>query len=880
MFLPCPAVLFVVFLNFYSVTVAQGILWNAERKLEYREATRDLWNHGYNSYIQYAFPMDELKPLSCSGHGPDWDEPSNIGTNDVAGNYSLTLIDVLDTLAIMGDQKGFSDAVRGVIEWVQFDVNTKPQVFEVTIRVLGGLLSGHILASDERLGHKLDWYRGQLLTLAKDLGERLLPAFNTPTGLPFARINLRHGVMANETTETCVAGAGSLIIEFATLSRLTGDDRFERAAFKAFFALWNRRSDINLVGNNIDVFTGKWGGQETTGIGAGVDSFYEYALKWYVLSGEPEFLDVWNEVYASLMSHSRARDGYSYRVVTMLKGHAASTNVDSLSAFWAGLQVLAGDIQGAIKSHLFYWNLWRKYRAIPELFDTSTNTAIVTAYPLRPEFIESTFFLYQATKDPFYLDVGAQVLRDLQERVKTECGLASIADIVKNKLDDRMESFALSETLKYLYLLFDEENPLASSDSNLIFTTEGHILTLNATHLRPLSKSRRLSRKYENLSCPANNPSIKTPPLSSNIRSRSDYDYARSLVGLEPDGAAATHDSFWSRPYGICEVPHVELFSYEFLLSRLGSQSKEDEELASLKKKLIPWERGVLVNEVMGLRTKVRSRFDGRGYDIVKIGHLEVRQGEKVFFNDSLLFGVPEQPAAKETVAKPTRAASVPIRFYTKSPRLPVAVPDVTEPTEIITSQFVVEASTGDFGLDLDEVRRGTTTLAKFQSALLLSGVPLVRFLDNSLGCSPYSDPSGRIVGAMVYVERGDCTFVEKLAHARRAGALGVIVWHNSEENLRPSASEEDLTAVNKNVREGIILTIPSTAASFVVGRLILQEMKPDQHEVMVNLEKEWPEQYLDEDPSLRTAPTKTNTSPGRNLFINGHAMINTELLF
>lgn len=65
-----------------------------------------------------------------------------------------------------------------------------------------------------------------------------------------------------------------------------------------------------------------------------------------------------------------------------------------------------------------------------------------------------------------------------------------------------MESFVLSETLKYLYLLFDEKNPLASSDSNLIFTTEGHILTLNATHLRPMSKSRRLSRKVYHLSLP------------------------------------------------------------------------------------------------------------------------------------------------------------------------------------------------------------------------------------------------------------------------------------------------------------------------------------------------------------------------------------------
>jgi Glycosyl hydrolase family 47 len=75
----------------------------------------------------------------------DKESSDNIGTNDVAGNYSLTLVDVLDTLAIMGDHKGFEQAVRNVIEWVQYNVDTRPQVFEVTIRALGGLLSGHIV---------------------------------------------------------------------------------------------------------------------------------------------------------------------------------------------------------------------------------------------------------------------------------------------------------------------------------------------------------------------------------------------------------------------------------------------------------------------------------------------------------------------------------------------------------------------------------------------------------------------------------------------------------------------------------------------------------------------------------------------------------------
>jgi ER degradation enhancer, mannosidase alpha-like 1 len=147
----------------------------------------------------------------------------------------------------LNDKPRFEQAVRDVIGWVSFDVNTKPQVFEITIRVLGGLLSAHQFAIDSTHPFYLPWYKGELLDLAYDLGNRLLPAFNTPTGIPYARTNLRKGVAWLETTDTCAAAAGSLILEFATLSRLTGDDRFEKVAHKAFFAVWNRKSDVGLV---------------------------------------------------------------------------------------------------------------------------------------------------------------------------------------------------------------------------------------------------------------------------------------------------------------------------------------------------------------------------------------------------------------------------------------------------------------------------------------------------------------------------------------------------------------------------------------------------------------------------------------------------------
>ena len=113
----------------------------------------------------------------------------NIAFNDVSGNFSLTLIDSLDTLVVLNDRAGFEDAVRKVIQWVSFDVDTKPQIFETNIRVLGGLLSAHIFANRSGQPFHLPWYRGELLNLAHDLGRRLLPAFSTPTGIPYARVS-------------------------------------------------------------------------------------------------------------------------------------------------------------------------------------------------------------------------------------------------------------------------------------------------------------------------------------------------------------------------------------------------------------------------------------------------------------------------------------------------------------------------------------------------------------------------------------------------------------------------------------------------------------------------------------------------------------------
>jgi mannosidase alpha-like ER degradation enhancer 1 len=126
-----------------------------------------------------------------------------------------------------------------------------------------------------------------------------------------------------------------------------------------------------------------------------------------------------------------------------------------LAAFYPGLQVLYGEVHNAIKPHFLYYIIWQKYGGLPERFDIHGKNLPLEHYPLRPELVESTYMLYQATKDQFYLEAGEQILSDLEQYTKTWCGFASLKSVKTKAKEDRMESFFLSETLKYLFLLFD-----------------------------------------------------------------------------------------------------------------------------------------------------------------------------------------------------------------------------------------------------------------------------------------------------------------------------------------------------------------------------------------------------------------------------------------
>ncbi|KAL2211747.1 glycoside hydrolase family 47, alpha-1,2-mannosidase [Sarocladium strictum] len=576
---------------FAVVAVCLPLFWTAaamraDRMAQLRRETVDMFYHGYGNYMEHAFPEDELRPLTCSPLTRDRENPDLIGLNDALGNYSLTLIDSLSTLAILAGgpetdsqsaSKALQDFQDGIAQFVLyygdgrsgvsgqgirargFDLDSKVQVFETVIRGLGGLLSAHLFAIGELpisryvIGPEegkptddplelspISWpngfkYDGQFLRLAFDLGQRLLPAFYTNTGIPYPRVNLRHGIpfytnsplhpspedesddtsKRREITETCSAGAGSLTLEFTVLSRLTGDLRFEQAGKRAFWEVWNRRSRIGLIGNGIDAERGSWIGPHA-GIGAGMDSFFEYALKSHILlSGHgapnsssshkqsttgwldpgtlheplaPEmhsseaFLETWHQAHASVKRYLYTDRGHYpyYSNNHRTTGQPFTMWIDSLGAFYPGLLALAGEVDEAIEANLLYTALWTRYSALPERWSILENNVVsgIGWWPGRPEFIESTYYIYRATQDPWYLYVGEMVLRDIKWRCHTPCGWAGLQDVRTGEKSDRMESFFLGETAKYLYLLFDPDHALNKLDAAYVFTTEGHPLLI------------------------------------------------------------------------------------------------------------------------------------------------------------------------------------------------------------------------------------------------------------------------------------------------------------------------------------------------------------------------------------------------------------------
>lgn len=419
--------------------------YTEEHLNQLKREVKELFYHAYNGYMTYAYPLDELQPLTCRGV-------------DTWGSFSLTLIDSLDTLIVMGNYSEFNHVVEILSERKNFDSDINVSVFETNIRVVGGLISAHLLSHKATTNLEPGWpCNGPLLRLAEDAAMRLLPAFNSSTGMPYGTVNLRYGVPVDETPVTCTAGVGTFIVEFGMLSRLTKNPIYEQVAMKALMSLWNHRSNIGLVGNHINVETGQWIATDS-GIGAAIDSYYEYLVKGSALLSEPKLMDMFWSYVEGINKYMRKEDWYFW--VTMKKGAVSLPVFQNLEAYWPGVLSSVGLNSDGLKSVLNYHQVLKHIGFVPEMYDVQQGQVRANreGYPLRPELIESLMFLYRATADKSLLAIGEDILRAIQHSTKTPCGYATVKDTRDHRLEDRMESFFLAETTKYLYLLFDPDH--------------------------------------------------------------------------------------------------------------------------------------------------------------------------------------------------------------------------------------------------------------------------------------------------------------------------------------------------------------------------------------------------------------------------------------
>jgi mannosidase alpha-like ER degradation enhancer 2 len=406
--------------------------------------------HAYHAYQRYAWGHDELMPLTLKPR--DWYRDSLL----------MSPIDALDTLILMKAQPE-ADRTRALIDSsLDFDKDIEVKNFEITIRLLGGLLSAYQLTDDPRL-----------LTLAQDLGTRLLPVFESPTGLPYQFVNLHSGQVRGTTMNP--AETGTLLLEFGTLSRLTHQPVFFAKAKRALVETYRRRSAIGLVGESIDIRTGQWLSRDSH-ISGGIDSYYEYLWKCWKLFGDKECLHMWKRSIKAVNRYLADPGGRTlwYGHADMDSGQRTATEYGSLDAFFPALLAFAGDVPRAARLQAASLKMWDLNGIEPDTLDYRRMQVKDPAYPLRPEIMESTYYLYRLTGEERYRDMGRHLFEDFVKYCRTDNGYSALKDVITKERSDAMPSFVFAETFKYFYLLFAPQGTL---DFNaVVFNTEAHPL--------------------------------------------------------------------------------------------------------------------------------------------------------------------------------------------------------------------------------------------------------------------------------------------------------------------------------------------------------------------------------------------------------------------
>ncbi|KAI0230124.1 hypothetical protein L0F63_001988 [Massospora cicadina] len=495
--------------------------WSAGSYERRAEAVREAFVHAWGSYTRFAWGHDNVEPLTF--------RPSD--------TWGLTLVDALDTLLLMGLDAEYDVALKAVAkinftrtilqfynsflcQLVNSDClscvgrvlafsNKGPKVapvmvFESIIRYLGGLLGAYDLRPDPIL-----------LKQAVTLANTLLPAFETGTGFPAHKLDLLtgslHGMDGRGDRKVCLAEIGTLQLEFHRLSQLTEDPIYATIAQKIIDRLDQFTLDPpGLYPLFLDMHTGSVVSGAVS-FGAMGDSFYEYLLKRYLLTNrtEGQYLRMYVESIDSLHKHLVEQRESEYDSMFLLAELGTSGQpvyrMDHLD-FLVGQELASSCRQlyqmtaTGLGPESVGWTptpteLANRQTRLGVPIQTQTNSVPSpyrrgfhlhdARYLLRPETVESIFYMYRLTGDPTYQAWAWEIFQAINARCRVDGGFAEYHDVreaaafsSQRPLRNAMESFFLAETLKYLYLTFMPPSHLNLQE--YVLTTEAHPLRITS----------------------------------------------------------------------------------------------------------------------------------------------------------------------------------------------------------------------------------------------------------------------------------------------------------------------------------------------------------------------------------------------------------------
>lgn len=455
---------------------------DAEVRLARQQQVKDVFKHCWASYRERAWMHDELAPVSG-------------GARDTFGGWAATLVDALDTLWIMGLQDEYAEAATAAVK-IDFSTSTDGtiNVFETTIRYLGGFLAAYDLSGDKRL-----------LTKAVEVGEMLLVAFDTPNHMPITRWDWKTAAAGTEKQVApdfmLVSELGSLSVEFTRLSQLTGDLRWYDAIQRIMDLFDQQQAKTKLPGLWPVVVNPKkenltWDRSFT--LGGMSDSLYEYFPKEYALLGglAPVYQKLYEQSMAASIEHLLFRPMTPWNADILFGGDARADDdgvvqeprVQHLTCFAGGMFALGGRLFsneehvkiGQKLTDGCIWAYENMPRGVmpeiahlvqcPKATDCAWNTAAYDAavleragsgsvnsdindiilqkrlpigftdvddrrYILRPEAIESVWITYRVTGNTTYPEKAWRMFQSIRNISTTEFANAAISDITATGLD-------------------------------------------------------------------------------------------------------------------------------------------------------------------------------------------------------------------------------------------------------------------------------------------------------------------------------------------------------------------------------------------------------------------------------------------------------------